>query len=208
MIRCRKQEPKARTHELCQNSFQIGLWGAIIEGWNGNKFACILHISLLNNINFHSDRPDYAHIFGQSCLISDEAQLILEKIHDVLRLQATELLVFMISDKDRLQDSSAPNSMPLAYALKGRSLSNCELRYLINNVRNKLHEREIKVLCEIYDGQWQYTVMHNVHGNPLNMLKSLYQHLIENQQIIQSQNCGWTDDNKLSETWWCWPPPI
>ena len=61
--------------------------------------------------------------------------------------------------------------MPLAYALKGRSLSNCELRYLINNVRNKLHEREIKVLCEIYDGQWQYTVMHDAHGNPLNMLR-------------------------------------
>ena len=61
--------------------------------------------------------------------------------------------------------------MPLAYALKGRSLSNCELRYLINNVRNKLHEREINVLCQIYDGQWQYTVMHDAHGNPLNMLR-------------------------------------
>ena len=116
---------------------------------------------------FIDNRPDYAHIFGQSCLISDEAQLILEKIHDVLRLQATELLVFMISDKDRLQDSSALNSMPLAYALKGRSLSNCELMYSMNNVRNKLHEREIKVLCEIYDGQWQYTVMHDAQGNPL-----------------------------------------
>ena len=53
MIRCRKQDPMARTHELHQNSFQIGLQGAIIEGQNENKFACILHISLLNNINFH-----------------------------------------------------------------------------------------------------------------------------------------------------------
>ena len=61
--------------------------------------------------------------------------------------------------------------MPLAYALKGRCLSNSELRNLINKVRNTLHEREINVLCEIYDGQWQYTVMHNEHGNPLNMLR-------------------------------------
>ena len=38
-------------------------------------------------------------------------------------------------------------------------------------MRNKLHEREIKVICEIYDGQWQYTVMHDAHGNPLNMLR-------------------------------------
>ena len=120
---------------------------------------------------FLDNKPDYPHMFAQTCLICDEAQLILKKIHDVLRLQASELLVFMISDKDRLQDSSALNSMPLAYALKGRCLSNSELRYLINKVRNKLHEREIKVLCEIYDGQWQYTVMHDEHGNPLNILR-------------------------------------
>ena len=98
-------------------------------------------------------------------------QLLQQKIHDVLRLQATEFLVFMISDKDRLQDSSAPNSMPLAYALKGRCLSNSELRYLINKVRSKLYERKIKVFCEIYDGQWQYTVMHDKEGNPLNRLR-------------------------------------
>ena len=61
--------------------------------------------------------------------------------------------------------------MSLAYVLKGRCLSNSELRYLINKVRNTLHEREINVLCEIYDGQWQYTVKHDEHGCPLNMLR-------------------------------------
>ena len=49
---------------------------------------------------FLDNKPDYPHIFGQSCLICDEAKLILEKIHDVLRLQASELLVFIISEKD------------------------------------------------------------------------------------------------------------
>ena len=127
---------------------------------------------------FLNNKYDFLHMFAMSCLIADEAKLLLQKIHNVLRLQATELLVFMISDKDRLQDSSAPNSMPLAYAysmplayaLKGRCLSNSELRYLINKVRNKLYERKIKVLCKIYDRQWQYTVMHNEEGNPLNRL--------------------------------------
>ena len=42
---------------------------------------------------------------------------------------------------------------------------------MINKVRNTLHEREIKVLCEIYDRQWQYMVMHDQDGNPLNRLK-------------------------------------
>ena len=120
---------------------------------------------------FLKNKPDYLYMFGMSCLIADDAELLLKKIHNVLRLQATEPLAFMISNKDRLQDSSAPNSMPLAYALKGRCPSNSELRYLINKVRNTLHERKIKVLCEIYDGQWQYTVMHDEDGNPLNRLR-------------------------------------
>ena len=119
-------------------------------------------------------------MFAMSCLIADEAELLLQKIHNVLRLQATELLVFMISDKDKLQDSSAPNSMPLAYALKGRCLSNSKLRYLINKVRNKLHKRKIKVLCEMYDGQWQYTLMHDEESNPLKQIESFHQHLIQN----------------------------
>ena len=103
---------------------------------------------------FLENKPNYLDMFAMSWMISDQAQLILQKIHDVLRLQATELLVFMISDNNRLQDSSPPNSIPLAYALKGRCLSNSELRYLINKVRNTLHERKIKVLCEIYERQW------------------------------------------------------
>ena len=120
---------------------------------------------------FLENKPNFLEMFAMSCLISNEAQLILQKIHNVLRVQAMELLVFMISDKDRLQDSLALNSMRLAYALKGRCLSNSELRYLIIKVRNTLHERKLKVLCEIYKGQWMYTVMHNEDGNPLNRLR-------------------------------------
>ena len=69
---------------------------------------------------FLKNKPNFLDMFAMSCLIADEAELLLKKIHDLLRLQATELLVFIISDKDRLQDSLALNSMPLAYALKGR----------------------------------------------------------------------------------------
>ena len=100
------------------------------------------YISLYSTTSmFLKNKADYLHMFAMSCLIAHDAELLLKKIHNVLRLQTTELLVFMISDKDRLQDSSAPNSMPLAYALKGRCLSSSELRYLINKVRNTLHER-------------------------------------------------------------------
>ena len=76
-------------------------------------------------------------------MLCDESRNLFQCIHDVLRLQATELLVFMINDKDRLQTDNVPNSIPLGYAWKGRCLSDADLRHLINSVRNKL--RNIKL---------------------------------------------------------------
>ena len=57
-------------------------------------------------------------------MLCNKSRNLFQHIHDVLRSQATELLVFMINDKDRFQTDDVPNSMPFGYALKGRCLSN------------------------------------------------------------------------------------
>ena len=49
-------------------------------------------------------------------------------------------------------------------------MSNKELRHLINTVWNSLKERNIAILVECYDGQWQNTVM-MTEGKPLNKLR-------------------------------------
>ena len=103
-------------------------------------------------------------------MLCDESRNLLQHIHDVLRLQATELLVFMINDKDRLQ-TDVLNSMPLGYALKGRCLSNADLHHLINTVRNRLKECKIDILMECYNGQWQLTVTQSEKGEPLNEMR-------------------------------------
>ena len=63
------------------------------------------------------------------------------RVHDVLRMHENELLMLIISTKDRLQDDNIPNSLPLAYALKGKNMSNVDLRFLINKVRDTLKEK-------------------------------------------------------------------
>ena len=83
-------------------------------------------------------------------MLCDDGRNLFQHIHNVLRSQATELLVFMINNKDRLQTDDIPNSMPLSYALKGRCLSNADLCHLINTVRNKLKECKIDILVECY----------------------------------------------------------
>ena len=102
---------------------------------------------------FTVESPLLKEINRDIMMLCDESRNLFQHIHDVLRSQATELLVFMINDKDELQTDDIPNSMPLSYALKGRCLSNADLCHLINSVRNKLKECKISILVECYDGQ-------------------------------------------------------
>ena len=77
----------------------------------------------------------------------------------------------MNSDKDQLHTSNVPNSAPMAYALKGKSISTADLYHLINACRNKLLRRKIPILCEVYDGQWRNVVIFNEAGDPLILLQ-------------------------------------
>ena len=117
---------------------------------------------------FIVESPRLKEINKDIIMLCDESRNLFQHIHDVLRLQGTELSVFMTNDKDRLQTDDIPNSMPLGYALKCKGASNADLHHLINTVRNKLKEHKIDILVECYDGQWQLTVMTTEKGEPLN----------------------------------------
>ena len=74
----------------------------------------------------------------QSESIAFEGKSLLETIHNTLRQEAQEVLVFMISDHNRHHEESIPYSLPLGYAMKGKHLNNSELRFLVNHCRDKL----------------------------------------------------------------------
>ena len=120
---------------------------------------------------FKVESPRLKEINRDIAMLCDESRNLLQHIHDVLRSQATELLVFMINDKDRLQTNDVPNSMPLGHALKGWCLSNADLCHLINTMRNKPKEHKIYILVECYNGQWQLTVMTTEKGEPLKEMR-------------------------------------
>ena len=46
------------------------------------------------------------------------------------------------ADKDRNQNKHVPYSYPVAYALKGSSMSNCDLHFMVNKLRNELKKKE------------------------------------------------------------------
>ena len=107
----------------------------------------------------------------QSKVITFDCLPLFESIHNTLRQEAQEVLVFMLSDHNRHHEEFIPYSLPLGYAMKGKSLSNAELRHLIGRARKELARRGIPILCEVYDGQWQNLCMQSEDGSPLNKLR-------------------------------------
>ena len=102
--------------------------------------------------------------------ISMDAKCAFKQCHEVLRDPGKELLVLMLTDKDRKQTNNVPYSYPIAYALKGSSMSNSHLRFLVDKVREELLSRQIPVLCEAYDGQWHKFITQNCEGQSLTLL--------------------------------------
>ena len=100
-------------------------------------------------------------------IVAEDCVIMLKRIHTILHVEATEALMFIIANSDRLGSDGMSTSLPLAYALKGSSLNNSQLRYLINKCRNILKERKIRILVECYDGQWHKTVVYMQDGEPL-----------------------------------------
>ena len=96
--------------------------------------------------------------------LSEHALSAFRECHQVLHDPGKELLVFMLTDKDRKYDKNIPYSFPVAYALKGSSLTNHTLKYLVGTLRNELHRRNIPVICEVYDGQWHKHITESSSG--------------------------------------------
>ena len=77
----------------------------------------------------------------------------------------------MLIDKDYIHSEKIPNSAPMAYIMKGKSLPADDLCFIVNDCRKELHKCQIPILCEIYDGQWWNIVMYDNSGQPLNCLQ-------------------------------------
>ena len=93
-----------------------------------------------------------------------------KQCHEVLRDPGKELLVFMLTDKDRKQDKNIPYSNPIAYAMKDSSMTNYHLQHMVEKIRMGLQRRNIPILCEAYDSQWHKHVTENAHSHHLTQL--------------------------------------
>ena len=107
------------------------------------------------------------------------------------------MLVWLLSDVDRLWKPEIPYALPVAYAMKGYSLDSQTMRKMCHRVLRAAHDKGIHIVCSTFDGQWISLAVRDDHGNPLT--------LIQLQRDTEAESRG-TSRNDICQYLKSWKP--
>ena len=107
---------------------------------------------------------------------------LIREAYDICHRKATEVLLFVLTDTYRQFNRDKLATVPIAYALKGKSICPEMARKMVDGVRGFLYENKCKVLVEAYDSQWAGLVFRDAQNKPLTM--------------FELQHECWTDVNR------------
>ena len=96
---------------------------------------------------------------------------LVEEGFNFLRVEASEIVAFVATDSDRILKPGIPPHIPIAYGLRGHSMSNDIVCNMRNDIRNELKLRNTSVLCEVYDGQFHDLIVRSDSGQPLTRIQ-------------------------------------
>ncbi|XP_060583246.1 uncharacterized protein LOC132739551 [Ruditapes philippinarum] len=77
-----------------------------------------------------------------------------DEVYQLCRTSATEILMFMVNDLDRKFHLEINNAHPVAYALKGSSMTFEVFKLMIEHVIKKCEDKGLRVIATSSDGQW------------------------------------------------------
>jgi len=95
----------------------------------------------------------------------------LDTAYNLCRTVTTEMLVFMANDLDRVYHAEINNAHPVAYALKGPSMSNEAFGGMVEQVIGACESYGFKVLATASDGQWHKYGVRDRDNRPLTILQ-------------------------------------
>lgn len=102
---------------------------------------------------------------------ASHTKTVLETGYHLSRRKATEVMVWVLTNKDRNSSLEIPCSLPIAYGLKDYRLSAKEMRDATDYVLEKCHEKGIHVVGFYTDGQWISLMHRDNNGNLLTLVQ-------------------------------------
>ena len=124
--------------------------------------------------DFTHSRIDLKLLLDKVNIVAAESKCVVKDAHNICRDKASEILLFMLSDSDRMKlINDDTYTHPLGYTMKGYSLKVETICDMIEYLQNVLHQKNIPVLCECFDGQWANLAFKDREGDPLTILHLL-----------------------------------
>ncbi|XP_053397710.1 uncharacterized protein LOC128556471 [Mercenaria mercenaria] len=91
--------------------------------------------------------------------------------YQLSRRKANEVMVWVLSNKDRHWSAEIPNSMIVAFGLKDYKLSNEQLRAATEDVLNECKKAGLEIPLLAFDGQWYQIMVRDGESQPLTKLQ-------------------------------------
>lgn len=141
--------------------------------------------AILCNHNSANTEPSVHHHFhvgpGRPTSTICELQDLQSTIHKaseciktawhLCRCKASEVLVFLIANLDRVHKPDMQHTVPIAYAFKGYSLKTEVMRNMIERVLNECYQHGLYTPVISFDGQWYCIAVRDKDGKPLTVLQ-------------------------------------
>ena len=122
--------------------------------------------------------PDLRLKETSNILLEEEFEILASQLSEVieegfnhLRIEASEILAFVATNPHRIQIKGIPPHLPIAYGLRGASMSTETMRSMISHILQECDERNIGILCEVYDGQFHKLITRDKLNFPLTCLQ-------------------------------------
>ncbi len=110
-------------------------------------------------------------ILDNSDAICDRVKGVLKKSHELSRQQAREVIVWLLSDADRLWSAEVPHSIPIAYGMAGYGVSTATIRSMNDDTLSACAQKECHVACTVFDGAFFSLANRAADGSPLTVIQ-------------------------------------
>ena len=130
-----------------------------------------------NNFPYHQHRSeeptatprDWESIVEELKYILTQAREAILQAFELDRRKATQLIMFVLSNVDRLSSQSQPLGIPIAYCLRGKSMAPALMRTLISSLRRVLLRENVNILADCFDGEWAQVAFRSEQDKPLTL---------------------------------------
>ncbi|VDI60616.1 Hypothetical predicted protein [Mytilus galloprovincialis] len=133
-----------------------------------------------NKVQFLAEIP--------SCQMTTiEINSCLDQAYSLERHLASEVLIFLISDLDRIHEREKQHSTRVGFSMKGYSLTSSVMRKMIDDTLQRCYLNGLYTPVVSFDGQWSQLAVRSSNGYPLTILQLQKDVFRESKKMSKSE---------------------